>query len=69
MMITPMAPFACAFAAWFGIAHAALRSMSAILPATAPALVNGVLQPSVLVPTPSATSTTLPVTPLVVSGG
>src|SRR5215470_6028205 len=39
--ITPMAPFACAFAAWFGAAHVALRSMSAILPDTAAAFTNG----------------------------
>ena len=63
-----MAPFACAFAAWFGAPHVALRSMSAILPATVAAFTNGVLQPSVVVPTPSFTSTTWPLTPPAVSG-
>ena len=69
MMMAPIAPLACAFAACCGTVQLALRSMSAMLPETAAPFVNGVLQPSVVVPTPSATSTTLPVTPVVVSRG
>ena len=70
-MRTPMAPAFCAFLTLTIKPHVP-RSISAILPATAEALVMGE-QPSVVegpAPSPgSSASTTSPVTPVSVSGG
>ena len=71
-MITPMAPLSWAFLV-FTAKPQVPRSMRAILPDTAAALVNGVVQPSVVEGpaafAASSASTTSPVTPVGLSGG